>query len=80
MHCPRCQALMEEHEPSPRWMRYWECTECWLAFRLERRELVRGRHKVELTTFSTEHIKGVRDAVISDSSGGPAGLHPVVHL
>lgn len=57
MHCPRCQSLMIEHEPSSRWFRYWECHECWMAFRYERRELVRGRNKVELTTLSTTPIK-----------------------
>jgi len=43
MHCPRCDALMEWHEPDKIWMRWFECPECWLAFHLESWELVLGR-------------------------------------
>ena len=44
MDCPRCGTLLLEFEPSPRWMRYWQCPECWVSFSMIDGVLVKGIH------------------------------------
>jgi hypothetical protein len=40
MLCPRCSATLRERGPNRRWMRFFECHECYLTF-----ELVTERHR-----------------------------------
>jgi hypothetical protein len=39
LNCPRCGAPLYEKEPDRRWLRFFECSQCWLAF-----EVVVERH------------------------------------
>jgi hypothetical protein len=48
MDCPRCGAELEEHEPSPAWLRHWTCPECWSAWRYGPQGLEQGRTRREL--------------------------------
>jgi hypothetical protein len=32
MACPRCGAPRREREPDRKWLRFFECRQCWLAF------------------------------------------------
>jgi hypothetical protein len=32
MHCPRCEAPLLEQGPNRKWLRFFECEQCWLAF------------------------------------------------
>jgi len=34
MNCPRCGAPLRPEGPGRRWLQYFECDECWLAFEL----------------------------------------------
>lgn len=43
LNCPRCDAPLTEHLPGPRWRRYFECRECWLAFSFYTGRLQPGR-------------------------------------
>jgi hypothetical protein len=33
--CERCDAQLVEHQPNARWLRWWECSECYRAYHLE---------------------------------------------
>jgi transposase-like protein len=48
MHCPRCGAELEEHEPAVVWLRHWTCPECWSAWRYGPHGLEHGRTKREV--------------------------------
>jgi hypothetical protein len=30
--CPRCREYLVEHEPGPRWKRFFECESCWTSW------------------------------------------------
>jgi hypothetical protein len=35
LRCPRCNAPLTEHLPDLEWKRYFECTDCYIAFHIE---------------------------------------------
>jgi hypothetical protein len=43
LKCPRCESPLTEHLPDGRWRRYFECSECWLAFSFYSGRLQPGR-------------------------------------
>lgn len=43
MTCPRCGAELVEHEPNPRFQRWFECRECEAAWHYVGNVLERGR-------------------------------------
>jgi hypothetical protein len=40
MNCPRCGEPLADEGPNRRWLRYFECTQCWLAFEMVAEALV----------------------------------------
>jgi len=45
MPCPRCGALLVEHDTDGMWLRFWTCQECDAAYHLADGVLQRGRNR-----------------------------------
>lgn len=43
--CPRCEAILQEHEPNIEWNRHWVCPECCVAWKIEDGVLVQGSNR-----------------------------------